>query len=215
MIRVMRDEPIDIAFMLSGGGSTLENLMTHIKDGVVDARIRLVISSDPGAYGLERAERHDLPSTVVNPDEYEDRATFSRAITRALDRVDPDLVCMGGFMHFYQIPEKYRYRVINIHPSLLPKYGGPGFYGHHVHEAVLEAREDETGCSVHFATNAGYDEGPVILQKTVPVRPEDTPERLEERVREKEREAYPEAVQLFAEGRVRVEDDKVVIEEGS
>ncbi len=204
-------DPIDIAFLLSGSGSTLENLLEHVDEGEVDGRVRLVISSDPDAYGLDRAERYEIPTAVVERKEYEDRETFSKAISGELDQVKPDLVCMGGFLHFYIVPGRYQYRVINIHPSLLPKYGGPGYYGHHVHEAVLEAGEKETGCSVHFVTNEGYDEGPVILQETVPVYPDDTPETLEERVKEKERIVYPKAIQMIAEGRVHVENGTVLL----
>ncbi len=203
---------LQLAFLLSGSGTTLENLLEKIDQGNLDARIQLVLSSDPDAYGLVRARKHDIPTAVVAPDEFDDREKFSEAISAELDRVDPDLICMGGFMHFYVVPNRYRYRVINIHPSLLPEFGGEGFYGHHVHEAVLEADREQTGCSVHFVTNEGYDEGPVIQQETVPVRPNDTPETLEKRVKEMERELYPRTIQLFAEDRVRIVNGKVHVD---
>lgn len=204
-------QQISLAFLLSGNGSTLENLLSHIRKGHVDASVELVISSDPDAYGLERAENAGIPGVVVDRDAYSNREPFSKAISEQLDRMDPDLVCMGGFMHFYVVPERYKYNVINIHPSLLPRHGGEGYYGHHVHEAVLESGDEKSGCSVHFVTNDGYDEGPVILQESVPVRSDDTPEALEQRVKEKEREIYPKAVQLFAERRVHVENGTVRI----
>jgi formyltetrahydrofolate-dependent phosphoribosylglycinamide formyltransferase len=207
--------PIRLVFLLSGSGTTLQNLLDHIDDGHVDARVELVISSDPDAQGIVRAEKHGIPTEVVRPDAHETSDEFSRAISTHIDDVDPDLICMGGFMHFYTVPERYRFKVINIHPSLLPKHGGEGYYGRHVHEAVLDAGDQETGCSVHFVTNEGYDEGPVIKQKTVPVESGDTPETLEQRVKEKERELYPETVQLFAEGRVNVQNGTVTVDDPS
>ncbi len=202
---------VDVAFLVSGGGTTLQNVLDHIEEGELDARVIFVISSDPDAYALVRAKRAGIPSKTVNRKEYDSTTEFSRAITNQLMEVDPDLVCMGGFLHFYEIPEAYRYRVMNIHPALLPDFGGKGFYKDRVHRAVLESGVDVSGCTVHFATNEGYDEGPVILQKEVPVQPDDTVQTLRDRVFEKECEAYPEAIQLFAEDRIRVRDGEVEI----
>lgn len=204
--------PIRLVFLLSGSGTTLQNLLNHIDRGDVEARVQLVISSDPEAHGLVRARNHDIPTEVVQPDVYDSNEEFSKAISAEIDQVEPDLICMGGFMHFYTVPERYRYQVINIHPSLLPKHGGQGYYGRHVHEAVLDAGDDTSGCTVHFVTNDGYDKGPVIRQETVPVQPDDTPESLKRRVKQKERELYPETVQLFADGRIDVEQGNVTIE---
>jgi folate-dependent phosphoribosylglycinamide formyltransferase PurN len=117
---------------------------------------------------------------------------------------------MAGLIHLYLIPEKYKWRVMNIHPALLPEHGGKGWYYHHVHERVLKSGARESGCTVHFADNI-YDHGPIILQKKLPVLADDTPETLAARVFELECVAYPEAIQLFAEGRLKVQQNKVVI----
>lgn len=215
-LKLMSSEDADtmtLAFLLSGGGTTLQNLLNHIQNGRVDAQVELVISSDPDAYGLQRAENAGIPAVVVDRDAYSDRDSFSEAISSELDQVSPDLICMGGFMHFYVVPERYQYDVINIHPSLLPRHGGEGYYGRRVHKAVLEAGDETTGCSVHFVTNDGYDEGPVILQESVPVQSDDTPSTLEQRVKQKEREIYPKAVQLFADDRVHVDNGDVRIDQ--
>lgn len=179
-----------LAFLISGTGRTLQNFIDRKVGEIV-----LVISSKPGVLGLERARKAGIPTLVIDPEDHE-------AIVRELDRVKADLVLLAGYLHLFKFPKRYYGKVLNIHPALLPKYGGKGFYGHRVHEAVLRAGEKESGCTVHFA-DLEYDHGPVILQKKVPVLPGDTPETLAERVFQAECEAYPEAVRLVAEGKVR------------
>jgi formyltetrahydrofolate-dependent phosphoribosylglycinamide formyltransferase len=200
---------IRLAVLISGGGRSLVNMIDHIKAGKLAASIELVIASSPKAAGLARASQAGLPTLVI-PGKGKSLDQFSSEITSALDRVKPDLVCLAGFMCFYHIPDHYLGKVMNIHPALLPAFGGKGMFGHHVHEAVLKAGCKISGCTVHFADNI-YDSGPIIVQKTVPVLETDTPDDLAARVFEQEKIAYPEAIQLFAEGRLAIEDRRVRI----
>lgn len=187
-----------IAFLVSGTGRTLQNFVDRIADGRLDSvRICIVVSSKPDALAVERARRARIPVEVVRPCDGE----FDARVAAALDRAEPDLVLMGGFLHLWRFPERYEWRVMNIHPALLPKFGGKGMYGIRVHRAVLAAGERESGCTVHFVDHE-YDHGPIILQRRVPVLPEDTPESLAERVFAAECEAYPEAVRMFQTGAV-------------
>lgn len=191
--------PVRLAVLLSGSGRTLQNLIDRIGDGTLPARIEVVLSSDPEAYGLERARRHGLPAVVVDRRTHPDARSFSGAVTRALAPYTFDLVILAGFLHLYLFPREWERRVLNIHPGLLPQFGGKGFYGHRVHEAVLRSGARESGCTVHFADHR-YDQGPIILQRRVPVRPGDTPETLAERVFAEECLAYPEAILRVARG---------------
>lgn len=202
---------VQTAVLVSGGGTTLQNLMDRIEQGTLDARIDLVISSDPEAYALRRASRAGIEAVTVDRSRFDSREAFSQQITRVLDRMEPDLICMAGFIHFYVIPDHYLWHVMNIHPALLPDYGGKGYYKDRVHREVLESGDDVTGCTVHFADNRGYDRGPIILQKEVAVKPDDTVESLSERVFEAECEAYPEAIQLYAENRIQVKNGEEVV----
>jgi formyltetrahydrofolate-dependent phosphoribosylglycinamide formyltransferase len=201
-------EPIKLAVLLSGGGTTLENFFTRIEAGKLDARVEVVLASRPDAYGLQRAANHGVEAVVVERRKYKTAAAFSEAVNRTLDGYDIDLVCLAGFMVQWTMSDKYLGRVMNIHPALIPAFCGKGFYGHFVHEAVLEFGAKISGCTVHFADRK-YDHGPVIVQRTVPVLDDDTPETLAARVFEQECEAYPEAIQLFAEGRLRIEGRRV------
>lgn len=189
--------PVRLAVLLSGSGRTLQNLLDRIADRSLEARVELVLSSDPKAYGLERARKAGAAAAVVDRKDFRDAESFSRAVTKELESRPVDLVVMAGFIHLYLFPEKWQGRVLNIHPALLPKFGGKGFYGHRVHEAVLRAGEKESGCTVHFADHR-YDRGPVVLQRKVPVLPGDTPETLAERVFREECAAYPEAIRRVA-----------------
>lgn len=189
--------PVHLGVLLSGSGRTLQNLLDRIEDGSLPARIEVVVSSHPEAFGLERARRRGIPAQAVPCGDFPDAESFSAAVTEVLRRHPIDLVVMAGFIRRYLFPPDYEGRVLNIHPALLPKFGGKGFYGHKVHEAVLAAGEKESGCTVHFADHR-YDRGPIVLQKRVPVRPGDTPESLAERVFQAECEAYPEAIRQVA-----------------
>jgi formyltetrahydrofolate-dependent phosphoribosylglycinamide formyltransferase len=182
--------------LISGGGRTLLNLADCIDRGEVDAEIALVISSRADVAGVERAQQRGLPVKVVNRREFQTAEVFSDVVWSYIREAEADLACMAGFLSLLIIPDDFEGRVINIHPALLPKYGGHGMYGHHVHEAVLAAGDKESGCTVHIATNE-YDRGPIILQRTCPVKPGDTPDDLAARVFEQETLAYPEAVRLM------------------
>lgn len=183
--------------LISGGGRSLLNLLHRIDDGRLDAKIEVVVSSRSRAPGVERAQAAGLRVAVVERSALTPRE-FQDAITAAVRGVD--LVVMAGFLSMWTVPDEFAGRVINIHPALLPGFGGKGMYGRHVHEAVLKSGRTETGCTVHFCDNQ-YDHGPVIVQKRVPVLPGDTPDTLAARVFEMECEALPEAIQAIANGR--------------
>ena len=191
-------KPLPLVVLLSGGGTTMLNLAERIADGSLHAEIKLVIASNDtsAATGIERAEQLALPCRVIRRKDYADTAAFSDAVFSAVRDAGCELICMAGFLSLLVIPEDFERRVMTIHPSLLPAFGGKGMHGRHVHEAVIAAGETESGCTVHFADNT-YDTGPMILQKRCPVRPDDTPESLAARVFEQECEAYPEAIRRF------------------
>lgn len=192
--------PVRLGVLLSGSGRTLQNLLDRIEDGSLPARIDVVISSHPDVKGLDRARKANIPAVTVNWKSFSSPASFSEAVTAELDKYPVDLVIMAGFIRRYLFPKKYEGRVLNIHPALLPEFGGKGYYGHAVHEAVLKSGAKESGCTVHVA-DLQYDHGPIVLQKRVPVLPGDTPETLADRVFHAECEAYPEAIRRAAAGR--------------
>jgi phosphoribosylglycinamide formyltransferase-1 len=201
-------KPIRLAVLLSAGGTTLQNLIDRIADRRLAAEIAVVISNNADAYGLERARRANIPTAVVNRKDAGSREEFSRRVFAPCREARADLVCMAGFLQLIQVPDDYLGRVMNIHPALIPAFCGKGYYGHHVHEAALAYGVKVSGCTVHFADNE-YDHGPIILQRTVPVLDDDTPDRLAQRVFGAECEAYPEAIRLFAEGKLRIEGRRV------
>jgi len=203
-------KPINLAVLLSGGGTTLENILQRIEAGSLDARVAVVIGSRADAYGLVRAKNHNVPTVVVSSKKHRNFDSMSEAIAKELDKHPVDLIVMAGFLCLFRMPDKFIGRAMNIHPALIPAFCGKGYHGHRVHEAVVAYGAKVSGCTVHFADNE-YDHGPVILQKTVPVLFDDTPDDLAARVFEKECEAYPEAIQLFAEGRLKIEGRRVRI----
>jgi len=209
-VQLVPSNPLPIAILLSGSGRSLQYLIDLIADGRLPAKIVQVVSNKRDAFGLERARQANLPTAVVERKSYPDREAFSNAIFDQCRQVGAELVCMAGFMQLLNIPDDFAGRVMNIHPALLPAFGGQGMYGHHVHEAVLEFGAKVSGCTVHFADNV-YDHGPVVLQRVVEVRDDDTPETLAERVFAAECEAYPEAIRLFAEGRLHLDGRRVRI----
>ncbi len=184
-----------IAVLISGGGRSLENLAQYVRDGRLKCEIAVVISSNPKAGGISRARRFNLPCMVIDRAAHTDDAAFSRAVFDAIRRIGVDLVVMAGFLKLLLIPDDFAGRVINIHPALLPRYGGKGMYGNRVHEAVLQNHERESGCTVHYADNE-YDHGPIILQKSCPVQASDTPATLAARVFALELVALPQAVAM-------------------
>jgi len=202
--------PVRLAVLLSGSGSTLQNLLDRIAAGTLPAQVVVVVASRSDAYGLERARLVGIPERVVARKEYADVERFNDALHAALEPYAADLVVLGGFLSLFQPRTRYAGRVMNIHPALIPAFCGAGFYGDKVHRAVLESGVRVSGCTVHFADDQ-YDHGPIILQGTVPVLDDDTPETLAARVHALERELYPEAIRLWALGRLRIEGRRVRI----
>jgi len=201
-------KPIQLGVLLSGGGRTMMNLLAQINAGKLNAQISLVISSRTDVAGVEKAKAAGLNLKVMRRKDYPDVESFSRVIAVELTAAKVDLVVQAGWLCLWHIPEAYKNRVMNIHPALLPSFGGQGMWGHHVHEAVLKTGCKVSGCTVHFCTNQ-YDEGPIIIQRGCSVQENDTPDTLAERVFEQECIAYPEAIRLFAAGRLTV-DGRVV-----
>jgi phosphoribosylglycinamide formyltransferase 1 len=190
-----------LGILISGGGTTLTNLAETIARGELSAEIVCVIASNAKCFGIQRARKLGLPVFIVTRKEFPDLGSFSDEIAHLLRHHAVDLACMAGFLSLWTIPEDLTGRVLNIHPALLPKFGGQGMHGHHVHEAVLAAGEKESGCTVHYADNS-YDTGPIMLQRKCPVLPSDTPDTLAARVFVEECQAYPEAIRQWAENRV-------------
>ena len=199
-----------IAVLISGGGTTLRNFIEKIAAGRLPVEIALVVSSSPTARGLQFAAGAGIPSVVIERKAFADQDAFSRAIFDRCRQAHVDLVAMAGFLKRVTIPEDFAGRVINIHPALVPAFCGEGFYGHKVHEAVLEYGAKLSGCTVHFADNL-YDHGPIILQRCVPVVDGDTPHALAARVFREECVAYSEAIRLFGAGRLKIEGRRVHI----
>lgn len=206
--------PFRIGILLSGKGrgSNMQALIDAAGDGRIPGEIALVLSTTPGAPALERAAAAGVPHQLVRARDYPTQAALDGALADAFDVAKVDLVCLAGYMRLLSpvFLDRFPGRVINVHPGLLPAFGGHGFYGHRVHEAVLESGTKYTGVTVHFA-DAEYDHGPIIAQEVVPVEADDTPETLGARVLAEEHRLYPEVVRLIAQGRVRVEGRRVRI----
>lgn len=203
-------KPIRLGVLISGGGTTLMNILEYINQGRLNAEVALVISSRSTVAGVERAKNAGLDVKIIRKKDLPDIDGFSKRIEEELVAANVDLVVQGGWLCLWNIPARYENRVMNIHPALLPSFGGQGMWGHYVHEAVLEAGCRISGCTVHFCTNE-YDKGPIIVQRSCEVKDNDTPDTLAERVFEQERIAYTQAISLFAEGRLLVQDRKVKI----
>ncbi len=181
----------------------MRNLIEKIAAGELNIEIVLVVSSSPNVGGLQYAEKAGIPIAVVQHEDYATGEQFSNVIFDHCRQKGAELVVLGGFLKQVTIAEDFTNRVVNIHPALIPAFCGKGFYGHYVHEAVLEHGVKVSGCTIHFADNE-YDNGPIILQRAVAVADDDTPDTLAARVFEAECEAYPEALRLIAAGRVSV-----------
>ncbi|MBP9050910.1 MAG: phosphoribosylglycinamide formyltransferase [Alphaproteobacteria bacterium] len=189
-------QKLNLAVLISGRGSNLQSILEACQDPAFPAQVKLVISNKADAYGLVRAEKMGIPTGVVAHKDFSSREEFERALITAIETAGPiDLVCLAGFMRVLTplFIARWENRLINIHPSLLPAYKGL-----HTHERAIAAGEKIAGCTIHFVTS-GVDEGPIILQKSVPVLPNDTPDSLAERVLEQEHLAYPEAISLLAQ----------------
>jgi phosphoribosylglycinamide formyltransferase-1 len=200
--------PINLAVLVGGGGTTLQNLIDRIAESSLDARIAVVIGSRAGLGGLDRAAKAKLPNFVVDRKDFTECAEFSKQVFRLCEDAGVDLICLGGWLCLLDIPATYAGRIMNIHPALLPSFGGHGMYGAKVHRAVIDHGCKVSGCSVHFV-DATYDTGPIIAQRVCPVLDDDTPETLAHRVFEEEKIAYPEAIRLFQEKRLKIDGRRV------
>lgn len=207
---------LKIVVMVSGGGTNLQAIIDGVKDGkITNTEIAGVISNNRNAYALERARENGIKSLCVSPKDYESREIFNEKLLEAVDGFAPDLIVLAGFLVVIppEMTAKYKNRMINIHPSLIPSFCGKGFYGLKVHEAALERGVKVVGATVHFV-DEGTDTGPIILQKAVEVQQGDTSEVLQRRVMEQaEWIILPRAIDLIASGKVRVEDHRIWIEE--
>lgn len=205
-----------IGVLVSGGGTNLQAIIDALKAGIItNASIEIVISNNPNAYALERAKNNGINAECISPKNFESREEFNDALINRLDECNLDLIVLAGCMVVLpaKLIEKYRNKIINIHPALIPAFCGKGFYGLHVHEEVLKRGVKLTGATVHFV-DEGTDTGPIILQKAVEVKNDDTPEILQRRVMEEaEWKILPEAINLIANGKVSIKDNKVIISE--
>jgi len=200
----MNDAPIKLAVLISGSGTTLQNLIDQIATQSLHAQIDLVVASRPEIKGIGRAEAAGIPVCVINRQEYHSVNHFSKRVFTEINRLDINLIWLAGWLSLLNIPMRYDNKLMNIHPALLPSFGGRGMFGRHVHQAVLDYGSKVSGCTVHFLDNE-YDQGPIILQRTVPVLEDDTAETLAANVFAEEKIAYPEAIRLYQQKRLRIE----------
>ncbi len=201
---------LKVAVLISGGGTTLKNLLDEQSAGSIDVDFRHVISSNPKAAGLRFAEAAGIPNSIVRKKSFDSAEEHSNAVFQICRDADADYVLMGGYLEHVLIPEDFENRVLNTHPALIPSFCGKGYYGLRVHQAVLDYGAKVTGCTIHFVDNQ-YDHGPIILQKPVAVAVGDTAESLAKRVFAAECEAYPEVMRLLGQQTVRVEGRNVVV----
>ena len=207
---------LKVAVCVSGGGTNLQAIIDAVENGTItNTEIKVVISNNKNAYALERAKNHNIEGICISPKDYESRSEFNKAFFEKLDSYEVDLVVLAGFLVVIppEMIEKYRNRIINVHPSLIPSFCGTGFYGLKVHEGALARGVKVTGATVHFV-DEGTDTGPIILQKAVYIENGDTPEVLQKRVMEQaEWMILPKAIDLIANGKVSIVDGKTVIAE--
>ncbi len=203
-----------LAVFASGGGTNLQAILDACRTGDLPADVVACISNTSAAGALDRAQAHGVPSAVLPPADFDTPGAFGDALLDTLDQHRVDFVALAGYM--LKVPKSvvaaYRHRMLNIHPSLLPAFGGKGMYGRHVHEAVLAHGAHWSGATVHLVTDE-YDQGPIVLQEPVPVYADDTPSSLAERIQPVEHTLYPEALRLFAEDRVRIDGRTVRIDD--
>jgi len=199
-----------LAVLLSGSGTTLQNIIDHGTAGTLAAEVVCVVSSRGTAFGLERAAQHGIPAEAITAKSHPLVADRNEAIWSYVRRHNVDLVVLAGYMSLITVPNDFENRIINVHPALIPAFSGEGMYGHHVHEAVVNYGAKLSGATVHFVDDA-YDQGPIIMQESIPVQDDETADSLAERVQSLERKLYPKAIQMIAEGRVSVEGRRVRI----
>ena len=199
-----------LAVFISGTGRTLKNIIECIRNGRLSAEVVVVVSSIANVVGLQYAETESIPIEIVERSQYDSLRDFSEANFSVCRAARADYVVLAGYIRHLEIPKDFENRVLNIHPSLIPSFCGKGFYGNIVHSKVLEYGVKISGCTVHFVDQE-YDSGPIILQKAVEVYEEDTPNTLNDRVFAAECQAYPEAIELLAQGRISVQERIVKI----
>ncbi|MCT4604710.1 MAG: phosphoribosylglycinamide formyltransferase [Marinisporobacter sp.] len=204
---------INIAVLVSGGGTNLQSIIDHIEAGNINGKIKVIISSKQDAYALKRAEKHGIEGMYIGKENFPNLKERNSRILETLEEKEIDLIILAGYMRILDenMVGKYKNRIINIHPSLIPSFCGKGFYGKKVHEAVLKYGVKLTGATVHFV-DKGTDTGPVILQKSVEVKDHDTVEDIAKRVLGIEHEILPLAVKLFCEGKLKVVGRRVIVE---
>lgn len=206
----IRNRAVRLGVLISGGGTTMLNFLEQIRAGQLHAEIPVVIASQKSCQGVVRAHAAGLPCRILRPRDFDSVDSYSSAVFEELRACRVDLVTMAGFLSLLRIPDDFAWRVINIHPSLIPAFCGHGYFGHHVHEAAVARGVKVSGCTVHFADNH-YDHGPIILQRAVPVPDQATADELAALVFAEERHAYPEAIRLLAAGQVRIHGQRTVI----
>ena len=203
-----------VAVLVSGGGTNLQAIIDRIEDGTIkNTEIVMVISNNKNAKALQRAENHHIPSMCISPKDFESREVFNQTLLKTLMDLNVDLIVLAGFMVVIppEMIQNFRNRIINVHPSLIPSFCGTGYYGLKVHEAALARGVKVTGATVHFV-DEGTDTGPILLQKSVEVEAQDTPKTLQQRVMEQaEWKILPRAIDLIANGKVKVEDGQTVV----
>ena len=203
---------LNLVVLASGGGTNLQAIIDNIEAEKLNAQIKAVISNNSKAGALERARNHNIPAIHLSQKQFAIPEEFDEKLLSILEENETDLVILAGYMKMLSptVIREYRNRILNIHPALLPSFGGSGMYGIHVHEAVINSGVKITGVTVHIVDEV-YDHGAIVLQKTVPVLDDDTPESLAERVLKVEHEAYSEALQLFAEDKIEIRDNRTFI----
>ena len=209
-IPAITDRPLRLAVLISGGGTTLANFLGKKQAGLLDVEIPVVIASKSNCAGVERSRTWGLNCVVVSRKDFVSTQAMSTHIFDLCRAANVDLVTLAGYLNLIDVPADFRYRVINIHPSLIPAFSGPGYYGHHVHEGVVKRGCKISGCTVHFADNE-YDHGPIILQQSVTLTGEESAEDVARKVFTAECEAYPLAIQLYKGGKLKVMDQRVII----
>ncbi|GMQ81192.1 MAG: phosphoribosylglycinamide formyltransferase [Rhodothermia bacterium] len=201
-----------LAVFASGGGSNFQSIVDAAESGTLKAEVILCVSNNPNAGVLDRAKRHEISIRVLDPSRYVNEEEYATLLLASLKENKIDFIALAGYMKMIpaQIVREFSHRMVNIHPALLPAFGGPGMYGSRVHQAVLEAGVAESGATVHLVDEE-YDSGPIVLKESVPVRADDTPESLAARVLKVEHAVYPRALSLFADNRIRIDGRNVTI----
>ena len=202
---------INIVVLASGSGTDFQSIIDGVESGMINGEIKLLITNNPEAYCIERAKKHDIDYRIIDH-RGKTREEHEELIAGEIDKYDPDLIVLAGYMRMLTdyFVDRYFGKMINIHPALLPLFGGEGMYGDNVHQAVLDSGMKRSGCSVHFVTNE-VDMGPIIDQRCVPVKHDDDIESLSSRVLEEEHKLLPDVVKAFSEGRDELEEDKAYI----